>query len=352
MVFFRKVYYLYSDLEDGSRENVGFVRVQVQNQIVKLFFQAKLPERDWQERLGIYLFRRSVPAVWTKIAVMQAAGREFGCRLAVSAESVEGGTWRFFDYHGIVVTGEETPDTIVYGSFDGGGIPQRREEAAAPVLLYAAESEAAESEAAEASAEETAEPLTASIEEAEEELTASAEATIEPESASAEEAIEPESASEKEMTEPEQKSVSAEEAVEDLPASAPVSSHRKAAFDCGREWRRMTGDLAKINVFPAAECVMLRPFQMTRLPKAYWSLGANSFMLHGYYVYGHTVLLREMEGKSDQVWLCVPGRQTPGEKRLAEQYGFPAFRRRPGQRQMGLPEGYWCREIILEGDSR
>lgn len=319
MVFFRRVYYLYSDFEDGSHVNVGFVRVQSQNQIVKMFFQVKLPQGQQQERLGIYLFRRDIPAVWTKIAALQTAGAECSCRLAVSAESVEGGSWRFFDYHGIVLVAEETGDVLVYGSFDGGGIPQRREEPFyEPAVLHAAESET-EKEAECEATEDTVEAADILSCEAAEEAAEAAEDLDNEAEAAAEAAVNLES---KEM------------------------AHSEEA------WLRMTGDLVKVRLFPSAECVVLRPFQMTRLPKPYWSLSANSFMLHGYYVYGHTVLMREVEKRNELILLCVPGRHTPGEKRLAESYGFPIFRPRTGQRQMGLPEGYWCREIVLEKESR
>lgn len=88
---------------------------------------------------------------------------------------------------------------------------------------------------------------------------------------------------------------------------------------------------------------------LTRLPKKFWTLANNSFLLHGYHNYGHLLLVDE-EG---HVWLGVPGIYDPREARAAELFGFPQFTRSYAE-ELELSEeerndsadfGHWCRYL-------
>ena len=88
---------------------------------------------------------------------------------------------------------------------------------------------------------------------------------------------------------------------------------------------------------------------LTRLPKKFWTLANNSFLLHGYHNYGHLLLVEE-EG---HVWLGVPGIYDPREARAAELFGFPQFTRSHAE-ELELSEeerndsadfGHWCRYL-------
>lgn len=86
---------------------------------------------------------------------------------------------------------------------------------------------------------------------------------------------------------------------------------------------------------------------MSSLPRRFWILANNSFLLHGYHNYHH-LLLVEDEG---QYWLGVPGIYDPKEARAAALFGFPQFTRDYAD-MLDLSEeecstmedfGYWCR---------
>lgn len=94
-------------------------------------------------------------------------------------------------------------------------------------------------------------------------------------------------------------------------------------------------------------CVSLEPEDMGRLPMHYWSLGHNSFVLHGFYSYRH-LLLAKVEPQPDkagvpQYIIGVPGLNRHNEGFMARQFGFNHFKSvRKGKAAVG-DFGYWYR---------
>lgn len=83
------------------------------------------------------------------------------------------------------------------------------------------------------------------------------------------------------------------------------------------------------------------------LPRRFWFLANNSFLLHGYHNYNH-LLLAEERGR---LWLGVPGIYDPREAKAADLFGFPQFTREytsvlslePEEYNAEADFGYWCR---------
>ena len=83
------------------------------------------------------------------------------------------------------------------------------------------------------------------------------------------------------------------------------------------------------------------------LPRRFWFLANNSFLLHGYHNYNH-LLLAEEDGR---LWLGVPGIYDPREAKVADLFGFPQFTREyadclelePEECSDNTDFGYWCR---------
>ena len=93
----------------------------------------------------------------------------------------------------------------------------------------------------------------------------------------------------------------------------------------------------------------IRRSDLTLLPRRYWPLATNSFLLHGYHNYKHLLLLED----DGQLWLGVPGVYDPKEAHAAGLFGFPHFTRE-GASLLSLSEderspdenfGHWCRCI-------
>lgn len=85
-----------------------------------------------------------------------------------------------------------------------------------------------------------------------------------------------------------------------------------------------------------------------RLPRKNWIYGNNSFLIQGYYRYGHLMLARRENNGKIGYWLGVPGSRDDTEKLLAAMFGFRKYL--PGNRRRSENFGYWCVEIPLKGD--
>lgn len=71
-----------------------------------------------------------------------------------------------------------------------------------------------------------------------------------------------------------------------------------------------------------AECVQIELKDLRELPKRYWYLGNNSFLLHGFFNYRYLVLGKTGENR----WFIgVPGVYQRQERVMAAIFGFPEF---------------------------
>lgn len=61
--------------------------------------------------------------------------------------------------------------------------------------------------------------------------------------------------------------------------------------------------------------------EISTLPRRFWPLANNSFLLHGCHNYHHLLLVKE----KDHLWLGVPGLYDPKEAQVANLFGFPQF---------------------------
>lgn len=89
------------------------------------------------------------------------------------------------------------------------------------------------------------------------------------------------------------------------------------------------------------QCVRMEPADLEYLPQEAWVLGSNSFLLHGYYTYGHLILARLRGMGQECTILGVPGLNQSRERFLAHIFGFEHFK--PVARA-GVEEGefgYW-----------
>lgn len=89
--------------------------------------------------------------------------------------------------------------------------------------------------------------------------------------------------------------------------------------------------------------------ELSLLPRKYWQLANNSFLMHGYYNYNHLLLIEE----NGHIILGVPGIYDRREARAAESFGFPIFSE-SYTKLLNLSSdeynsqgifGYWCRNI-------
>lgn len=85
------------------------------------------------------------------------------------------------------------------------------------------------------------------------------------------------------------------------------------------------------------------------LPRKYWNLSNNSFLMHGYYNYNHLLLVE----KDGYYLVGVPGIYSTREAHAASLFGFPRFTDEyNGTMRLTSEEqntygtfGYWCCEV-------
>jgi hypothetical protein len=86
------------------------------------------------------------------------------------------------------------------------------------------------------------------------------------------------------------------------------------------------------------------------LPRKYWNIANNSFLMHGYHNYHHLMLVES----NGHYWLGVPGVYSPREARAAELFGFPQFTKSHVERLTLSDDekddsedfGHWCRYMM------
>lgn len=99
-----------------------------------------------------------------------------------------------------------------------------------------------------------------------------------------------------------------------------------------------------------ARCIQIELKDLKELPKKYWYLGNNSFLLHGFFNYRYLVVGKTGE---ERWFIGVPGIYQRQERVMAAIFGFPEFlaaavQDEGGEEPEGEPVnrfGCWCRYI-------
>lgn len=136
-------------------------------------------------------------------------------------------------------------------------------------------------------------------------------------------------------------------ATQAVPAAAAQPYSNADAWE--QQWRRFTAAHPVFCPFDEDEGVYgvkmnLRDFKI--LPKQYWYLANNSFLLHGYFNYRY-ILFGYMGDEYKKWFLGVPGTFQNQEQILAGAFGFPEFRTKQLTRQKTGEFGYWYRYLDL-----
>ena len=111
-------------------------------------------------------------------------------------------------------------------------------------------------------------------------------------------------------------------------------------------WEKLNGMYGAKNLFenmPEISGIHMELKDLRELPKKYWYLGSNSFLLHGFFNYRH-LLLGKVENESGRKWFIgVPGIYQNQEKVLAAVFEFPEFRQEKDTGVKTGQFGYWYR---------
>ena len=95
-------------------------------------------------------------------------------------------------------------------------------------------------------------------------------------------------------------------------------------YDWNAVWEELCSERKLAAPFEErdTQCIRLELKDLRSLPKKYWYLGNNSFLLHGFFNYRYLVLGRTAE---ERWFLGVPGIYQRQERVMAAIFGFPEF---------------------------
>lgn len=169
---------------------------------------------------------------------------------------------------------------------------------------------------------------------------------------------------------PKQKPTDALKAVEALPRSAEQTAgfhtiSQKSPQTAGRghvsghspadepenwdlRWRFILENYPVMTPFAGDQntlCVRMELKDLRQLPKQFWYLGNNSFLLHGFFNYRYFILGMTEEFGVKKWFIGVPGVFQNPERVMAALFGFPEFRsEKPSPINTG-EFGYWYRYL-------
>lgn len=106
----------------------------------------------------------------------------------------------------------------------------------------------------------------------------------------------------------------------------------------------------KLNIFfpfegSEIECVRMQLNHLQELPKKYWYIANNSFLLHGFFNYRHIIFGEIKENNRKAYLIGVPGVFQNQERVMASMFGFPEFRTARNTEYKTGNFGYWYRII-------
>lgn len=122
-------------------------------------------------------------------------------------------------------------------------------------------------------------------------------------------------------------------------------------LEWSERWKSMLEEYPVSQPFEnkAITCVRIELKDLRELPKRYWYLGNNSFLLHGFFNYHHLLIGNEAGDDGERWFLGVPGVYQPQERVMAAIFGFQEFIPEQGHHEhTGEPLnqfGYWCRAM-------
>lgn len=111
-------------------------------------------------------------------------------------------------------------------------------------------------------------------------------------------------------------------------------------YDWLEIWERLKENHENFMLYWEQEicCVKIELKDIRELPRRYWYLGNNSFLLHGFFNYHYLVVGKIGEA---QWFIGVPGIYQNQERVMAAIFGFPEFLPEPVENRFG----YWYRII-------
>ena len=113
------------------------------------------------------------------------------------------------------------------------------------------------------------------------------------------------------------------------------------------KWQQLCKKYQKVHPFSSNKVFLsIKPEDFIILQQEYQKLVNNSFLLHGFYNYGHMILGKLSEEDKAPVYIGVPGVYYEREKQAARMFGFSGFESTEHPVQAGS-YGYYMIEVEI-----
>ena len=113
------------------------------------------------------------------------------------------------------------------------------------------------------------------------------------------------------------------------------------------KWQELCKKYQQVHPFPGNKVFLsIKPEDFIILQQEYQKLVNNSFLLHGFYNYGHMILGKLSEEDGAPVYIGVPGVYYEREKQAAQMFGFAGFESTEQPVQAGS-YGYYMIEVEI-----
>lgn len=113
------------------------------------------------------------------------------------------------------------------------------------------------------------------------------------------------------------------------------------------KWKQLAEIYPHISPFhDERDYLSIGPGDFVILPQKYYRLINNSFLLHGFYNYGHLILAKAMKRGEEVFYLGVPGNFYEKERQAAIMFGFESFECKVEPAQNGA-YGYFMIRVEL-----
>lgn len=118
--------------------------------------------------------------------------------------------------------------------------------------------------------------------------------------------------------------------------------------DWNLRWRFILENYPVMTPFAGDEktlCVRMELKDLRQLPRQFWYLGNNSFLLHGFFNYRYLILGMTEEDGNKKWFMGIPGVFQNPERVMAALFGFPKFRSEKSSPIKTGEFGYWYRYL-------
>ncbi len=113
------------------------------------------------------------------------------------------------------------------------------------------------------------------------------------------------------------------------------------------KWKQLCKKYQQVHPFPDKRVFLtIKPDDFIILQQGYQKLVHNSFLLHGFYNYGHMILGKLSDEEGAPVYIGVPGVYYEREKQAAQMFGFVGFESTEHPVQAGS-YGYYMIEVEI-----